>query len=858
MAPSLRSMGVAALACAGNAAAVKWQLTDNYNSTNFFDKFHFFDESDPTRGYTRYRNLADAKALGLAKIDGDEIVLRPDSTTMHDKNDNSGRSSIRLESKATFEKQLVIGTFNYLPQDACGAWPAFWSFHEPWLTAGEIDIMEGWNMMGANKPAIHTGGYQTTNRSHEKPADYKTCFADQSLMKTKLNFADCDNDSTDLRSEPKHWQYEGCHANDPESPWNTNDGGIYAVEWTDDFIKLYSFRHGNAPANIHTDSPDTSTWGGAILALSRKGGCDLDKHFAPQRLILNIAFCGATAGQPDLWRSVCAKTTGEDTCNDFVRRNPSAFNDVYYKVKNIRFFNEAPQTTSTSTSSMPASTSTISTSVSITSSASVSSSSSVSVSSSSSIVSVHTTNTTRSHPTTPSAKTVSASSASVHRWSNTSTKAVPSTKYSSVPVVISSSSGSQVVDPSGSGSAASVPVATSSSSGSQAVGPSGPGSAASVPAVTPAASMTTVTVYTETLSTITSCAPGVPGCTTGRVVTVVVPAYTTVCPVDQASRFGPRPTQNAAVPAADPGNRFVNDEKTVVTKKITETFTITSCGPAVTDCQIGKVTTRVTEATHVPQDQHKPAPRPTHAPAPAGVPGAPGVNDRTTITTKITKTHTITDCGPAVTDCAVGKVVTEVVTTTYCPGDNGAVPSGNGNHGGVPAGNGNGNGNHGGVPAGGNGNNGKVPAGGNGNNGNVPAGDNKPKGGFATQSPFRPAKTQTVTKTATLVPKPKPTGSSDVCTGVACDTGLPKTNGTSPGSVPGNGGASPAGQPSSNNNNNGAPVPAPAPASGGSCVGPSCPPTCVGTDCPRVVTGGAAKQSLSVFALVGALAAVML
>lgn len=42
MAPSLRSVGTAALACIGSASAKQWYIHDTYDATNFFDKFDFF------------------------------------------------------------------------------------------------------------------------------------------------------------------------------------------------------------------------------------------------------------------------------------------------------------------------------------------------------------------------------------------------------------------------------------------------------------------------------------------------------------------------------------------------------------------------------------------------------------------------------------------------------------------------------------------------------------------------------------------------------------------------------------------------------------------------------------------------
>ena len=47
MAPSLLTVGTAALACVGGAAAKQWYLRDAYDASNFFDKFDFADVSLP-------------------------------------------------------------------------------------------------------------------------------------------------------------------------------------------------------------------------------------------------------------------------------------------------------------------------------------------------------------------------------------------------------------------------------------------------------------------------------------------------------------------------------------------------------------------------------------------------------------------------------------------------------------------------------------------------------------------------------------------------------------------------------------------------------------------------------------------
>lgn len=125
MAPSLLSLGTAALALAGNGAAVQWYLEDTYNSTNFFDKFDFMTFDDPNSGYVNYLGRTEAIDAGLAAVQDKEVILKVDSKTTIAKGAKiRGRDSVRLESKARLNQGLMIARFTHLPQSACGTWPA--------------------------------------------------------------------------------------------------------------------------------------------------------------------------------------------------------------------------------------------------------------------------------------------------------------------------------------------------------------------------------------------------------------------------------------------------------------------------------------------------------------------------------------------------------------------------------------------------------------------------------------------------------------------------------------------------------------------------------------------------------------
>lgn len=117
---SKKILGALALAIT-SASATQWQLTETYDKTNFFDKFEFFTKEDPTFGHVNYRNRVDATKLGLIGTDGGDVFMRADTSPIVG---NEGRSSVRIESKKTYDHGLFIARFSKVPTPTCGVWPA--------------------------------------------------------------------------------------------------------------------------------------------------------------------------------------------------------------------------------------------------------------------------------------------------------------------------------------------------------------------------------------------------------------------------------------------------------------------------------------------------------------------------------------------------------------------------------------------------------------------------------------------------------------------------------------------------------------------------------------------------------------
>lgn len=77
--------------------------------------------------------------------------------------------------------------------------------------------------------------------------------------------------------------------------YNDANGGIMAVEWRSEGIRMWEFSRNALPADITAKKPDPSTWGEAAADFPNTK-CDVSSHFRNQSLIANIDLCGQYAG----------------------------------------------------------------------------------------------------------------------------------------------------------------------------------------------------------------------------------------------------------------------------------------------------------------------------------------------------------------------------------------------------------------------------------------------------------------------------------------------------------------------------------------------------------------------------------
>ncbi|KAI8232322.1 hypothetical protein K4K54_012048 [Colletotrichum sp. SAR 10_86] len=602
MAPSLVTIGTAALALAGDVAAKKFSLADTYDSTNFFSKFTFFESNyntsnyndvDPTSGYINYRSQADAQALGLASTAGGEIYLGLDAKSIT-QFPGVGRSSVRLESKEVYNKALIVARFSHLPKPVCGAWPAFWSYGSPWPTKGELDWFEGWNLNKVNKPAAHT----------YKSSEQGQCLISSTGQTAQVDTPNCDQEA------PNQYSNQGCTTSTTSSdPYGSSDGGVYAVEWTDDYIKFFSWRWGSVPDNVNSDSPDTATWGTPSMLIANDA-CNINSHFKDQRLVINIGMCGVLAGNDGVWGSECKAATGHAVCSTYAATNPSAFSDTYFKVKDIRIFKEGASGSGSSAASVS--------SAAASASGSITDAGTGPVSGTASAFSTITNNWNQTS-VIPAPTPVVSSSSVVQLTTSTVFTTQVSTVTSCAPTVTNCPVGAVVTktialyttvcpvtaavkttSAKGNGKAS---TKVNKSNTTKATTKVNKNTTKPTTKTTPPGVRTTVLTKTYT---ITKCPSSVPNCPIGSVTTKVTTKVITPTP-----KTTPKTTTK-------PANGGSNNK--VSTKVYTTTYTITKCPASVPNCPIGSVTTKTVTKVTTP-----------------GVPATP----KTTPATKVTKVITV-------------------------------------------------------------------------------------------------------------------------------------------------------------------------------------------------------------------------
>lgn len=290
-----------------------YKISDVYKGNSFYDGFKFFTRPDPTDGLVKYVSLSEARRLNLTHADAGSFVIRGDATRKL--GPGEGRPSVRVESKKKYTTHVQVMDLVHMPQGR-GTWPAYWMSGDNWPFNGEVDIIEGANDKGPNLYSLHTGpgcAMPSANR----------------VMKGLIKANDCNafangNVGCGVFGDSKR---------DFGPALNEAGGGFFATERTAHSIKMWfwSRQDKRVPADVRNGAArlNTASWGKPTAEFN-SDMCPLGQKMGPNRIIINLTFCGGFAGH--------TFPGGTPACEAFVSQNPEEFGGAYWNIKSLRVY----------------------------------------------------------------------------------------------------------------------------------------------------------------------------------------------------------------------------------------------------------------------------------------------------------------------------------------------------------------------------------------------------------------------------------------------------------------------------------------------------------------------------------------
>ncbi|OBZ78987.1 putative glycosidase C21B10.07 [Grifola frondosa] len=303
-----------------------WKLIQSYQGSNFFDGWDFFADADPTHGTVQYVDQGTAQSSNLTEINGQgHAIMRVETTPQVSGN----RMSVRITTTATYTGGLVILDAVHMPT-GCATWPAFWSNGPNWPAGGEIDIVEGVNDYSNNQATIHTNPGCTIPSSNSSALNITgTVVGGTNCAAAETGNAGCGITAT--------------QSNTYGVGFNSNGGGVYAMQWVNSGISVFFFPRSSIPSDITAGAPQPSNWD-QPMAFWPATDCNPFQFFNSHSAIFDTTLCGDWAGS--VWDSAgaagqaqsCAQRTGVSTCEAFVAGNGTAFADAYWEVSYVKIF----------------------------------------------------------------------------------------------------------------------------------------------------------------------------------------------------------------------------------------------------------------------------------------------------------------------------------------------------------------------------------------------------------------------------------------------------------------------------------------------------------------------------------------
>ena len=109
--------------------------------------------------------------------------------------------------------------------------------------------------------------------------------------------------------------------------FNSIGGGVYAMEWTHDAIKIWFFPRQSIPGDIQAGTPNPGSWGTPTSNFG--GNCNIPSHFAQHNVVFDTTFCGDWAGSVFGSDPVCGS---KGSCQAYVAQNPGDFSQAFWSI----------------------------------------------------------------------------------------------------------------------------------------------------------------------------------------------------------------------------------------------------------------------------------------------------------------------------------------------------------------------------------------------------------------------------------------------------------------------------------------------------------------------------------------------
>lgn len=298
-----------------------YSLVREYSGQGFFDLWDFYGGYDNTTlGNAIWVNESYATSQRLAYVDNQgNAIIKVDNTTNVPLGQN--RSTVRITTQDTYDVgSLWIIDLSHIPF-GCSVWPAFWSFGPNWPEDGEIDIIEGINLMSANQISIHTTPGCTHNGS-----EYQ--------LGTSGSTTDC--------SQPSGCTVMETSPNSYGSSFAAAGGGVWATQFDVSGIFIWFWSRPDVPASVNSTSINVTQWG-IPHASYFSNTCNITQYFSAQNLVLDITLCGDWAGVQSIYDATCANSGPTGLCYEDCVVGPGSprYDDAYFNISYVRAYTSA-------------------------------------------------------------------------------------------------------------------------------------------------------------------------------------------------------------------------------------------------------------------------------------------------------------------------------------------------------------------------------------------------------------------------------------------------------------------------------------------------------------------------------------